>query len=256
MAEVIVVVEDRSDAEIATKLAERVLVEVVDWLEPEQLPYCIQWRGFKENTPFSNWKTDVKNADKIATEAGLRMPKTRGHSAGSPLQPDGASARKAIILTQILQRKQPEIKAVLLIRDLDNQPMRRAGLEQARQEMPKDLPLQIILGMADPKREAWVLNGFIAQTQTEEQSLSEIQTKICFDPCEDAHKLRSLTTDSDQSRNIKKVLEQLTQNCYEREQKCWEDTPLDILRQRGSKTGLREYLAEVAEVSDKLLAII
>ncbi len=37
MIEFIVIVEGREDAETATKLAERVLVEKIDWLDNEQI---------------------------------------------------------------------------------------------------------------------------------------------------------------------------------------------------------------------------
>jgi len=35
MTEVVVIVESRADAETATKLAERILIEKIDWLESE-----------------------------------------------------------------------------------------------------------------------------------------------------------------------------------------------------------------------------
>jgi hypothetical protein len=155
-------------------------------------------------------------------------------------------------LTQLLQRKQPEIKAILLIRDLDNHPDRRMGLEQAR-KVSNTLFLQIILGTADPKREAWVLNGFIAQGKMEEKILLGIANKLSFDPCEESHRLRSPNSSSDKSRNIKTVLDQLTQSNYLREQYCWKTTDLKILEQRGSHTGLTEYLKEV---KDKLPHVI
>lgn len=52
-------------------------------------------------------------------------------------------------------QKTREIKAILFIRDLDNQPDRRQGLEQARTEHRDRQPqLEIIIGTANPKREA------------------------------------------------------------------------------------------------------
>jgi hypothetical protein len=39
MIEVVVIVESRMDAVTATKLAERILVEKIDWLEPESLQH-------------------------------------------------------------------------------------------------------------------------------------------------------------------------------------------------------------------------
>jgi hypothetical protein len=59
MVEFIVIVEARADAELGTKLAERVFLETVEWLDSDQLPYYFQWRGLKEGTEFSCWK-DIK----------------------------------------------------------------------------------------------------------------------------------------------------------------------------------------------------
>lgn len=42
MNEFIVIVESSADARSATKLAERVLVEKVDWLEPEMLEHLVK----------------------------------------------------------------------------------------------------------------------------------------------------------------------------------------------------------------------
>jgi hypothetical protein len=259
MIEIIVVAEDRADAEIATKLAERVLLETVNWLEPELISSYIQWRGFQEHSElqdhrrFSTWKTDVKEkAEAIAQAVGLRMPKIRGHGVKGPLKPDGAATRKAITLARLLQKKQPEIKAVLLIRDLDNQPDRRIGLEQARQE-EENSSLEIILGTADPKREAWVLNGFITQSKIEEKIFLEIANKLSFDPCQEAHRLRSPNASADQSRNIKAVLDELTQDNYSRQQQCWEQTDLKLLKQQGKSTGLTEYLEELQDRLPKLM---
>ena len=57
MSEFVVIVESRADSEIATKLAERVLLEKIEWLDHdyEQLQYHFQWSGLKENTEYSCW---------------------------------------------------------------------------------------------------------------------------------------------------------------------------------------------------------
>lgn len=259
MAEVIVVVEAKADAEMATRLAERVLLDTVDWLDPELLPYCIQWRGLAENTPYSLWSGDLnkrEKLDQIAQTLGLKkMPKTLGHSPDGPLQDYGAAARKAITLTRLLQDQRPEIQGVLLVIDLDIKSAdRKVGLEQVRQEDSQQAaPLQIILGVANPKREAWVLNGFIPANKQEEEILETLKKELQFDPCVDAHRLRAPRIDPDQSRNIKKVLARLTQGSQNREQQCWEETSLDRLKEQGQNTGLTDYLGEVSQYLPKIL---
>ncbi|BAZ51938.1 hypothetical protein NIES4103_45970 [Nostoc sp. NIES-4103] len=135
-----------------------------------------------------------------------------------------------------------------MIRDLDNQPERREGLEQARSKYINQNPqLEIIIGAANPKREAWVLNGFIPNNQ-EERILQEIRTRLNFDPCIESHRLRSTSWEEpDRIRNSKVVVEQLTAKNMEREQQCWEDTSLALLRERGIYTGLTNYILEVEQ---------
>lgn len=102
MDEFIVIVESSADAEIATKLAERILVEKVDWLEPEYLQYSFSWCGLQENTAHSCWKdlTDVEKAFKregYYTPRFINTKNTNGAGKyGEPLKPDAA---RAIFLT-------------------------------------------------------------------------------------------------------------------------------------------------------------
>ena len=113
-AEFIVIVEGREDAETATKLAERVIVEKIDWLDNEQ----IQWSGLQENTPHSCWKDIKRIIDTAKQNQGFRTPRYLGHGKGR-LKADGAVSIKILKLVRFFQKIRP-IKAVLLIRDLDN----------------------------------------------------------------------------------------------------------------------------------------
>lgn len=248
MIEFIVIVESGADARTATKLAERVLLEKIDWLEEDNLQYSFKWCGLEEGTEYSCWK-DIGKILESLESSGLKLPRYRGHhSKGVPFKADGAISIKVLNIVRVLQRTR-QIKAVFLIRDLDNQPERREGLEQARsQNMQRQPQLEIIIGTANPKREAWVLNGFIPSNPREEQILEEIKKKLSFDPCTEAHRLRSISQEEpDRIRNPKIVVEQLTGNDMERERLCWETTTLAILRERGVNTGLLEYICEVEQ---------
>lgn len=68
---------------------------------------------------------------------------------------------------------------------------------------------------------AWVLNGFIAQNEEEAKKLADLKAELGFDPCEESHKLRAVrgVTPKEQARDIKRVLESLTQDQYHREEK-------------------------------------
>jgi len=249
MIEFCVIVESHADARTATKLAERVLLEKVDWLAPEYLQEIFQWSGLEENTQHSCWK-DIADIVARFKLLGLSIPKYLGHRKTGPLKADGAAAMKILNLIHLLQhKKNRQIKAVLFIRDLDNQPERRTGLEQAR-EAHADLQasLRIIIGTADRMREAWVLNGFVPLTSEEERLLNEIMENLKFDPCKEAHRLRSNSgLESEHLRNPKLLVEKLTGGDYSREQQCWEATSLDVLRSKGKHTGLADYLGEVGQ---------
>jgi hypothetical protein len=247
MIEIVVIVESRADVITATKLAERVIVEKVDWLESEMFQYLVKWRGVDIGTEYSCWKDvdDIINRSKKSGISGHGLG-FLGHKNTGILKTDGAPAMKILNLVRYLQKNQA-IQGVLLIRDLDNQSERRQGMEQARKVHDNVEPqLAIIIGAADRMREAWVLNGFLPMNAREEKSLADIKTQLTFDPCENAHKLRSNSFEEpDRDRNPKVVLEKLTNEDENRERQCWEETELEILRSRGKNTGLTDYLEEI-----------
>lgn len=248
MVEVIVIVESGADARTATKLAERVLKEKFDWLDDDSLQYYFQWTGLESETEFSCWRDIIKIIEDAKEKLKYKPSRFLGHdSNGVPLKADGAASIKVLNLVRFLQRTR-QIKAILFIRDLDNQPERKEGIEQARLEHLNKTPkLEIIIGAADPKREAWVLNGFIA-FDDEKVILEDIKNKLSFDPSIEPKRLRSTSEkEPERIRNIKFVVEQLTGKDMEREKQCWEETSLEILRVRGVKTGLMAYLQEVEE---------
>ncbi len=155
MLEFVVIVESSADAQTATKLAERVLVDKVNWLEPDLLQNLFQWSGLEEETTHSCWK-DIGSIIERAKKSGLPIPKFLGHSKTGMLKADGAAAMKILNLIRLLYLKtNRQIEAVLFIRDLDNQPERRKGMEQARSEhIDRQPKLEIVVGTADRMREA------------------------------------------------------------------------------------------------------
>lgn len=247
MIEFVVIVESSADARTATKLADRILVEKVDWLEPEILQHLFKWTGLEVGTEHSCWK-DIKQIITKSKNLGFHPPRFLGHGKDGALRSDGAAAIKIINLVRYLQKNR-NIKALIFIRDLDNQPERREGIEQARSEQIDRQPkLEIVIGTANRMREAWVLNGFIPLNQEEKRILEEIKTKLNFDPCEESHRLHSNSFEEpDRIRNPKVVLDELTRGKMEREQQCWEETRLEDLRKRGINTGLTGYLHEIEQ---------
>ena len=91
------------------------------------------------------------------------------------------------------------------------------GLEQAREDQP--WPFPVIIGLAVPNRESWVLAG--------------------FEPQEALAQARRETGD------LKRVLKLLVGDDHDREKACWMTCPLETLAERGQSNGLAEYLEEV-----------
>lgn len=226
-----VVCEARADRDTACGLADRVLLEKVSWLAPETLDSCRHWRGLGSE-PFLEWKRTREEARRV----GLKI---FGQFNGESGQPDALMARRALLLFVGADRC-PD--AVVLVRDSDTQ-RDRAGLEQARNDKP--WPFQVIIGLAEPKRECWVLAGFEPRNADEAERLRAERERLSFDPVRDAHQLTA--REHGAKKDAKVVLDALTQGNKERERACLEETPLAVLEQRGGKTGLAEYLKEVRE---------
>jgi hypothetical protein len=179
MIEVVVIVESRMDAVTAKKLAERVLVEKIDWLEEDNLQHLFKWTGLESGTEHSCWK-DINDIIDRAEKDGIPKPRYLGHGKTGKLRADGAAALKILKLSKLLyHKKKREIAAVVFIRDVDNQPERKQGIEQARLEHTEDRPCaEVIIGVADRMREAWILNGFTPLNVAEKQTLSQIKANL------------------------------------------------------------------------------
>jgi len=227
-----VVCEAPADREAACGLADRVLLEEVSWLAPETLDSCRHWRGSRSNTPYLRWGS-VKEEFR---SAGLVI---FGGFKDGPAEQDAFNARRALLLLSKAERR-PD--AVLLVRDGDAQ-RGRQGLEQARDYSP--WPFEVIIGLAEPKRECWVLAGFDPRNADEAKLLEDERKRLSFHPVRDAHLLTA--REHSAKKDAKVALDALTQGDPERERACLEETPLAVLEERGSKTGLTVYLKEVRE---------
>ncbi len=229
-----VVCEARADRDTACGLADRVLLEEIDWLESEMLEGQRQWAGLTPEEPFLKWASVNKEVERVGLKGFF------GHFEGGAGAADALAARKALLLFAGA-RSRPA--AVLLVRDSDNDSRRRLGLEQARRDKP--WPFQVIIGVAESKRECWVLAGFKPKSPDENERLSRLQERLSFHPVQQAHRLKARTPGS--KTDAKDALDELTQGEWERERSCWEETPLPELEQHGKDTGLSEYLQEVRE---------
>lgn len=229
-----VVAEAAADHGIATELADRVLIDAIgDWLDEEQLPHQREWLVNVQGEPLT-W-TRIR---RLAASRGIEA---EGFFDGDPGLPDAKAARRALLY---LREVDAEIKAVALIRDQDDQPDRRGGLEQARREGVNGIV--IVIGLAIVEREAWVLAGFEPQNEDEKTRLDAERQKLGFYPHEHSQELTACK-DNSAVRSPKRVLRALTGGDSTRESPCWRSTPLVRLRERGAQNGLTPYLDEVRD---------
>lgn len=235
----VIVCEADADRRTACGLADRVLCQEVPWIEPESLAGYRSWQGLDAGSAYLKWS----QAGNLFRRSGL---KAHGHFDGRPGAPDALAARRVLLL---LRKVDFVPDAVVLIRDSDGEVDRWNGLEQARTEWEKAVSIEesfpIVLGLAHPKREAWVLAGFEPQDEEERARLLAARQALGFDPCLHAHRL--LASETGALHDAKRILAALTGSRAEREEICWMECRLEILLSRGGENGLAAYVREIRE---------
>jgi len=246
MLRIVCFAEAPADARLGSDLGDRVLAEEGPTpVDAARLPEMRVWTGLEPDQAFTRW-TDIKQANGQA-----RRPRYIGHAATGPRGSDYAMAVKALIQVKALASTGADTLAVVMLRDCDATPDKRVGLRQAAAES-RFTSLNVIVGIADKMREAWVLNGFMPRGEAEKKTLQSLKTALSFDPTREAERLRA-AKQSD-LRHPKRVLSELTAADAGRQACCWLETPLDELRQRGAGTGLAVFLDELRSRLAPLIA--
>lgn len=230
------VVESAADARTVAALIDKVLLEHEEhpeWLDDGVLPNVRGWvklsaaAAVQPAPPHTTW-TDLKK----------RGPRVLGFG-GSTKNPYAVAARRAIKAAG-LEREPPS--ALVMVVDADAQPERLGGLEEGRRmDQPR---FTVVVGAADPKREAWLLNAFVPESDAEKKALAELASALGFDPCTEAHRLRDKRGES---RDPKRVLRELVGEVVE-DSELLNRASLATLRERGTKTGLAGFVGEAAEL--------
>ncbi|WP_437806197.1 hypothetical protein [Sorangium sp. So ce1078] len=220
------VVEGPDDARTVPGLVDRVLEGAVPALKGK-LGQARSYCGIDANAPLVMWSAVHQ----------CRVPRRHGHFGGKPALED---ARTAVLALRAFVARDPQPEAVVLVRDSDGKETeRRQGLEQARQDCA--WPFEVLLGVAHPMRECWVLAGFVAEGKREEASLAALRQELGFDPTARSHELDASSKTA--KKSPKRVLDHLTGG--EGEARCWTEPDLGHLRQRGKGNGLAAFLDEV-----------
>ena len=238
-----VVHEANADFQTATELADRELVNTIDWLDEDQIEHQRTWLKKLPTGDRLTWK----GIKQLALDKGIRA---HGHFDGKPGMPDAAAARRAILF---LLKSVPDLNGIVMVRDQDDQPNRRAGLEQGRTEYRSGC--KIVIGLAVVERECWVISGFEPTDFTESSRLDAERSKLGFDPSLESHKLRTCKDDG-VVRSPKRVLRALTGGDQVRERRCWKEASMDDLRSRGENNGLVAYLNDVRRLLAPLIGYV
>lgn len=226
-----IVCEAAKDKQIASRLAERVLVDEIDWMESSLLPSQCTWQGLDRTREFLTWAG-------AASQARKRRIRVHGRFRGEKGAFDARTARRALRLFKALEDS-PD--AVFLIRDTDGEQERLASLREVRDS---DWDFPVVLGTPHPKVECWILAGFDPRNDKEQEMLQAARTSLGFDPRARAHRLTAKGVKG--KRNAKKVLAQLSGGKSDREEACWRDADLEVLKERGVKSRLAAYLEDVS----------
>ena len=151
-------------------------------MEEDLIEHHRTWIRESSGAPLT-WKR-IKQS---ALDAGINAI---GFFDGEPAQPDARAARRAILY---LRHALPDLAGVLLIRDQDDQPERRVGLDQARRQEEGWLP--VVVGLAVVERESWVISGFDPQDVVEESRLAVERQTLGLDPRVRSHELTACKDD-------------------------------------------------------------
>lgn len=232
-----VAAESAGDTWIVQALVDRMLVEGIDWVEPEVLPFYRDWCGVMG----APW-LDLHGAYRLARELGLRI---YGHFDGAPGADDAHMHRAALLL--FAEEDEPP-KAVVIARDLDGEPDRARGFHQAVEA--GIWPFVIAGALAQPEIEAWQIAAWDAEDEPERRRLAGLRGELGFDPCAQPERLTSKSqTDPGDAKRILEVLTTTGRDARAR----WADAPVARLESAGARCGLADF---VRDVRDRVVPVV
>ena len=248
----VMVCESEADFRTARTLVERTLSHHVTWADADLLASCPLWSRLVEDREYLTWIQDVP---RLAKELGVRHLghlRDEANQSSSPAFSDAKAAVKALnVVRRLLDEQRPsEPVVVFLIRDLDNDRERERGLDQARKHVAakaRDFA-DIVIGVANTKRECWVLAALDCATDTRAETHAAFHRQLGFDPLEESERLTSRSAGDLQ--NVKHLLSELlgansSPERVEHELSALKTAPLETLSRRGKGNGLAAFLGEV-----------
>jgi hypothetical protein len=233
--------ESATDVELIRSLVDRVLVEQVDWLEPELLPHNRGWVG-PDPHPAPDW-LDVHSAWEVARDRKLPL---YGHFMDGPGALEAKMFRAILLLFADLDEP-PDV--VVVGRDVDSKGERQRGLEQAVAE--RDWRFAVVGALAQPEIEAWLIAAWEPADDAERAVLAELRQALGFDPVQKPERLSSGA--SHHPRDAKRTLSKL---CARRpsESDHWLNTDVEALCQCGDSCGLSATIVELRAAAKRVFS--
>ncbi len=234
--------EDKGHFSAVSHIIDDMLVASHGWLDGV-LEHCRSWRGLVDGEPWYKYDPDDANDLRPSTINGRRIA-PQGRILGEPLKPEAGMWRKILLL---FCHSEPRPQVVILVRDVDGfsrergKGDRRGGVQQVRDGF--DWPFEVVIALAEPEVEAWLVSGFVPTGSLEKERLNAVRRALSFDPTTESHRLTSHPNDA--RTDSKRVLEQLCGTDEERRQACLSDHAM--LRERGAMNGLAIFLDEVEQ---------
>jgi hypothetical protein len=237
---VLVFAEDVLGMTLARDLYDRVVVErgprwMADlWADSATRATQRAWSGLDAADAFTKWTSApaIASRHRVVTH-GLGL---KGYSLVA-YRAARLAARAAPL---------PDL-VVLCIDTQGSRTMREDLLDGLRRAGAGGLPFA--LAVAHQEAEAWVAAGFDPENDAENAILRELEAEHGFAPTREPHRLTpNRPTDP---HDAKRVCASLFPGgtLSPRAERCWLDTSLDVLEQRGARTGLPEFLADVLRVA-------
>ena len=232
MTDLGIAAESLPDARLIEGLADRLLVEGIDWIEETAIADYRTWRGIATD-PY----LDIHGAwERARQRFGQSL---YGSFQGEPKALE-AQMYRAILFLFADEETPPSV--VVISRDVDGEDERKTGFRQAIAEK-REYPFRCIIGaLADPEIEAWIIAAWSPEDDGKKKTLATVRKALGFDPTLKPEKLTSRKRND--KKDAKRVLDKLCER-GRRGQDRWRDAEIQRLRDRGQECGLAQFIYDV-----------
>jgi len=186
-----------------------------------------------------------------------KQRKLRPHGKFDEIGPHLGIAIEVIVALRLRKVTRHADKPMVYFRDTDGSDFDAGALSAAVREILSANPLQglhdpfedpVVIGVAHPKREAWILLGFEAETEDERAAHAKARRKLGH--CPVAQPERIDATSKGSKRDIKEVLGSLiiAGERHEREARCLDSDRVHCISDSSpDPTGVGRFLSDVRQ---------